>query len=339
MPNHKPHDTTEPAGSIHRRKFLAGSAVVAGGSVAVAATAARADDAETPNPVAAPPRPVVDARFPAEIGSGVFLIPDNRVFLVPNIGIIVGRDAALVVDCGLGLESAEAVLKTAQDLAPGREIILTSTHAHPEHSSGAQVFKTAGKVYYNKMQADYQARAGNPLLQVFKQGFLPPDQGDILDGLSLEDPTETYDGDSATIDLGGRIVELRNWGIAHSPDDQVITVPDAGIVFAGDLIEERSFPIIPYYPTDFGKSDIGLPRWNEALASIKAAAPKVIVPGHGALGGTEIADAVVDYIAYVQNLVQDANGVIDGLNVTVRDNYPTWENIGFIDPVLQFFES
>jgi hypothetical protein len=48
------------------------------------------------------PPPLVDARFPCEIVEDVWVIPDRRIFLVPNIGIVVGKEAALVIDCGLG---------------------------------------------------------------------------------------------------------------------------------------------------------------------------------------------------------------------------------------------
>jgi hypothetical protein len=50
------------------------------------------------------PTPLVDAWFPSEIAEHVWIIPDRRIFLVPNIGIIVGKKAALVIDCGLGPE-------------------------------------------------------------------------------------------------------------------------------------------------------------------------------------------------------------------------------------------
>jgi hypothetical protein len=42
------------------------------------------------------PLPLPDARFPAEIADGVWIIPDRRIFLVPNVGIILGKNAALV---------------------------------------------------------------------------------------------------------------------------------------------------------------------------------------------------------------------------------------------------
>ena len=72
-----------------------------------------------------PPAPIVDPSAIKEIAAGVYVIGDRRVPLVPNIGIILGRDAALVVDTGMGPENGEKVLATAKRLAGSRRLILT----------------------------------------------------------------------------------------------------------------------------------------------------------------------------------------------------------------------
>jgi hypothetical protein len=64
------------------------------------------------------PLPQNDARFPAEIADGVWIIPDRRIMLVPNIAIILGRSAALVIDCELGLENGLRVLYLSLDFSP-----------------------------------------------------------------------------------------------------------------------------------------------------------------------------------------------------------------------------
>ncbi|MEM7711714.1 MAG: MBL fold metallo-hydrolase, partial [Pseudomonadota bacterium] len=110
----------------------------------------------------------------------------------------------LVVDCGLGIDSAEAVLDTARRLAPGREIVLTLTHAHPEHGFGAQVFAPDARIFYNAAQAEHLARAGQGLLDGFRAGVLPPEHQFLLDGIEITPPEETYDGAETRIDLGGR---------------------------------------------------------------------------------------------------------------------------------------
>ena len=308
-----------------------------GGLAAATPTAARAQEAPPRPPVAAPAMPVVDARFPAEMAPGVFVLPDKRVPLVPNVGIVVGRDSALVVDCGLGLESAEAVLGLARRLAPGRRIVLTVTHAHPEHGFGAQVFKADARITYNRAQADHFARTGATLLDGFRAVVLPPGQKHLLDGIVPTPPDETYDGNRATLDLGGRVVEFRTWGTAHSPGDQVVHLPAERIVFAGDLLEERMFPIVPFFPPMIAAEDIDVARWEVALADILRLDPRLIVPGHGNLGGTEIATDVLGYLGEVRALVRAAGGSGDGLEAGICARYPTWEQSQFIAPAVQYF--
>ena len=315
-----------------------------GGLGAVAATLASRAEAQPATapapprpPVASPALPVVDTRFPAEMAPGVFILPDKRIPLVPNVGIVVGRETVLVVDCGLGLESAEAMLKLARQLAPGRRIVLTVTHAHPEHGFGAQVFKPDGRIYYNSAQRDYFARSGATLLNGFRAVVLPPGQRHLLDGVVPTPPDETYDGARAALDLGGRQVEFHTWGTAHSPGDQIVHLPAERIVFAGDLLEERMFPIVPLFPPMITADDMDIARWEVVLADIVRLEPRLIVPGHGNLGGTEIATDVMGYFRTVRALVQTAGQPATTLENRIRDQYPTWEQSQFIAPAVQYF--
>lgn len=327
-----------------RRQLLKVS-LFGGLTAALPAFAAKATQQNEPARPGEPPRPavplrampIVDARYPAEMAPGVFVLPDKRIPLVPNVGLVVGRETVLVIDCGLGIESAENVLELARRLAPGRRIVLTVTHAHPEHGFGAQVFRTAGRIYYNRSQADYFARSGPKLLAGFREGVLPPGQKHLLDGIVLTPPTGTYDSDRTLLDLGGRQVELRTWGTAHSPGDQVVHLPREGIVFAGDLLEERMFPIIPLFPPMIEASDMDIARWEVVLTDILRMNPRLIVPGHGNLGGAEIATDVLGYFKNVRAFAQRASGRSEELIARIRAQYPTWENSEFIAPAIQYF--
>lgn len=199
------------------RKFYTGrrnmlKAAVLAGLAGAVPLAASAQEQRAFFPMPSRPMPVIDARYPAEIASGVFLVSDKRIPLVPNIGIIVGRESVLVIDCGLGISSAESVLKLTRQLAPGREIVLTVTHAHPEHGFGAQVFRNDARIYYNSAQRDYFNRSGQNLLDGFRADVLPEGQKHLLDGIVLTPPHETYDTAETTLDLGGREVQLKTWG-------------------------------------------------------------------------------------------------------------------------------
>ena len=283
-----------------------------------------------------PALPIVDVRFPAEIAPGVFILPDKRIPLVPNVGIVVGRDSVLVVDCGLGPENGESVIKLARQLAPGRSVVLTVTHAHPEHGFGAQAFKPDGRIYYNAAQRDYFARSGVTLLDGFR-ALLSKERKALLDGVVLTPPDQTYDGDRATLDLGGRQIEFRTWGTAQSPGDQIVHLPDEQIVFIGDLIEERMFPIVPFFPPMIIRSDIDVARWESILKAVLILQPRLIVPGRGNLGGPEIATDLLEYFRQARALFGTSGVSNIDIDQQLKAKYPTWENSDYISPARQYF--
>ena len=128
----------------------------------------------SPGPTAQPalpdvsgaPAPIVRGE-PVKVAEGVFVIPDHRVPIVPNVGIVVGDRAALVIDTGLGPRNGTYVLDQARRLAAGRPLYLTITHFHPEHGFGAQAFKGAATILYNRAQRDELRRKGAAYLDLF----------------------------------------------------------------------------------------------------------------------------------------------------------------------------
>ena len=339
------HGAENPSGSkLDRRAFLQlGVAGTVGSLPLWNATPAHAADAPAPPTVSQPPLPIVDARFPCRIADGIWIIPDKRTPLVPNIGIVEGSKAVLVIDGGFNPESGRNVLDAARAIAGRRDLILTVTHAHPEHTFGAQVFQGQARIYYNKLQRDYLAHNGEKLLAGFRT-MLPPDHGSLLDGIKVTLADDVYEGDHASIDLGGRQVEFWTLGTAHSPGDQVITIPDQKVTFAGDLIEERMFPIVPFFPPLIAAADINVRTWQTALTKIAAQAPRIVVPGHGNLGGTEIADQVRAYLEDTRKLVAASGGgkavgaeTVHQLEAQVRAQHPTWERTDFIAPAIRYF--
>lgn len=105
------------------------------------------------------PAPIV-AGEPVEVSAGVYVILDRRVPLVPNVGVVVGQRAALVVDTGIGPRNGAHVLERARELAKDRPLFVTTTHFHPEHGFGAQAFKGAATIVYNAAQRDELHRKG-----------------------------------------------------------------------------------------------------------------------------------------------------------------------------------
>lgn len=286
------------------------------------------------------PPPTVDPSALAEIADRVFVIGDRRIPLVPNIGIVLGDDAALVVDTGMGPANGARVLETARRLAGGRRLILTLTHFHPEHGFGAQAFKGGARIVYNVAQRDELVAKGEAYLGMFRT--FGPGVAAALDGTELVAPDEIYEGSRHVLDLGGRDVELTTYGLAHTRGDQVVSVPDVKVLFVGDLAEERIFPIFPWFPPD--DADLDAPNWTRVLASLEATKPAVVVPGHGAVGGAEILAAVRTYIEDLGRRVAErrkagegADAIVASLGPTIRSEHPDWEAPEWIDFAIRYF--
>jgi glyoxylase-like metal-dependent hydrolase (beta-lactamase superfamily II) len=285
-----------------------------------------------------PPPPVVADVAPTEVAPGVHVIPDGRVPLVPNIGIVVGGGSALVVDTGMGPRNGQRVLEKARALTD-RPLVLTITHFHPEHGFGAQAFSDA-KIVYNRAQQEELNEKGGPYVEMFR-GF-----GDAvaeqLEGVELVAPAEVYD-EHMSLDLGGTVVDLNEYGLAHTRGDQVVFLPEQRVLFAGDLVENRFFPIFPWFPPD--DADVSGARWIEVLGRLQALEPEIVVPGHGEVGGVELIGQVRSYLEDVSARVAAADAsrsveeVKAELEPAVRAAYPDWDAPEWIGFAIECFHA
>ena len=271
--------------------------------------------------------PVVPDTRPEQIGAGVYVIPDQRIDLVPNIGFVVGEDAVLVVDTGMGVDNAQRVLDRARELAAGKPLFLTLTHFHPEHGFGAQVFRDEATIVYNESQREELEAKFDEFVEMFS-GF-SPEIADILSDVQRVEPHETYER-RHELDLGGIVVELESVGPAHTRGDQLVWLPEQQVLFAGDLVENRFFPILP--DADAHGSD-----WIDLLERLEGMSPATVVPGHGAVGDVGLVRGVREYLEWIRSLVREGRGKdLDELKAElepqVLERYSDWENpiwIGF----------
>jgi glyoxylase-like metal-dependent hydrolase (beta-lactamase superfamily II) len=281
------------------------------------------------------PAPDVDTSGLRELAPGVWVIPDRGVPLVPNIGVVEGDDAVLVVDVGMGTENGSRVLEAARSKAAGRKLLVTVTHFHPEHGFGLQSFRGEARSIYNRAQLDELHDKGPGYLEMFRT--FGPAIAAALEGVELVDPDDTYDGAAHEVDLGGRTVRLSTWGRAHTRSDQVVFVPDARVLFTGDLVENRIFAIYPFFPPD--DADVDGDLWIDVIERMQELGASVVVPGHGEVAGPELLETVRAYHTLIRDKVREA--VDDGaseeeavarIEPVVRDRYPDWdapEWIGF----------
>lgn len=282
-------------------------------------------DAAEPAWNPASPSPIVSGS-PVEVADGVFVVPDRRVPLVPNIGVIVGDRAALVVDSGLGPHSGANAYRIARELAGDRQLYLTLTHFHPEHGFGAQAFRDATILYNRAQHEEFRKKAQGYLDQFRGYGPVVSEQ---LDGVEFVDPQIVYDN-GADLDLGGKLVQLRSWGAAHSRGDQVAFLPIERVLFTGDLVENRFYPIFPFFPPY--DVDVDGRNWITVIEELQRLDPKVIVPGHGEVGDSGLLATTYEYLVLLSSETKrlagegrSAEEIIATLGPQLHTRYPDWD--------------
>ncbi|MFC6079788.1 MBL fold metallo-hydrolase [Sphaerisporangium aureirubrum] len=290
----------------------------------------------TDEPVTSEPLsdPAVRVSGAEEIAPDLLVIPNHRVALVPNIGVIGGTDAVLVVETGIGTANAEQVLAFASEVAKGRRLYLTTTHFHPEHAFGAQVFAGRATYLVNRAQADDLSTKGAGYLEMFRAfgGHV----AHRLDGVQVPTPDVVYDDDACDLDLGGRTVRLRPTGRGHTKGDQVVEVPDAGVLFTGDLAETGQFAIFPWFPPY--DTDVSGVRWLTVMDRLAATGPRVVVPGHGDPGGPQVLTDVRDYLRELRDETwrrrDSAMGeaeIVAEVRALLIDRHPEWAGQEWIE--------
>jgi quinoprotein relay system zinc metallohydrolase 2 len=247
-----------------RRKLVGGFACVGVGAAMLPCCLGRAALAAAGNPDIALKR----------IADGVFafqgvdeLMTEANEGAISNLGVVVGNDAAAVIDSGGSLVEAHAFIAAIEKITARPVRYLVNTHMHPDHIFGNAAFREAGAtiVGHRNLPRALEAR-GAFYLQSFREQV-----GDaLMKGVEIVPPTMLVD-DRLELDLGGRVLELRAWKPAHTDNDLTVLDRATRTLFAGDLVFMASLPTLD-------GSLLGWLRQMDELAAIDAAR---VVPGHG----------------------------------------------------------
>ena len=181
------------------------------GLVAVALVLAGQVHADAGQPASGPPAapaPLVRENATIKVSAHTFVIPDMSVGGVPNVGIIVGNRATLVIDTGLGEKNGETVLREAGKVSKNSELYLATTHFHPEHDLGASAFPAGAKMIRSRDQQKDIDEFGLELAKTFSARS--PAMAELLKGAQFRKADLFFDREHE-LDLGGvRIARHRS---------------------------------------------------------------------------------------------------------------------------------
>jgi glyoxylase-like metal-dependent hydrolase (beta-lactamase superfamily II) len=251
----------------------------------------------------------------------------------PNVGIVVGNRATLVIDTGMGPKNGEVVSAIARSLSPaGQKLYLTTTHYHAEHASGDVGFPARTTVIRPRVQQAELEAEGQKLIDFFS-GRSEEDKA-LLQGTSIKSADILF-YDDYRLDLGGVSVRLAWFGAAHTKGDELILVEPDSVLFSGDVVQNKTGPY--FYCADC------TPRsWLAVLDRVATWHPKLVVPDHSDIGDGALIEQERALMADIQSQAlalkaqgksADAAGQL--LAAEFQAKYQGWSGMGRIVQAVQ----
>lgn len=237
-----------------------------------------------------------------------------------NTGFVVGKDAVAVIDTFQTPAAAEALLAAIRKTTPLPVHYVIDTHYHLDHVAGNTLFAQVGATVMAQQNVRTWERSEN--LKFFGDK-ITPEQKQMVESLGL--PTLVY-RDGVQLDLGGRTLLVRVMP-GHTGGDSVVIVPDASVVFTGDLFWDHTLPNLIDADTaqQIATDDVFLKDYPKAT----------FVPGHGEAGHADDVRAFRGYLAALHQAVMDARqagksgqALTDAVLPGLKQKYGDW---GYFD--------
>jgi len=248
-----------------------------------------------------------------QVGPGAYAAIDGPEHKAgSNAGFVIGDDGVLVVDAFFTPDAARALVAEIRRLTPKPIRYVVNTHYHADHTGGDQLLRDAGAVIIAHKNVRGWVRTNN--INLFGDRITPEIKVRI-EALPLPDIVTDKD---LTVWLGSRKVVVRTV-LGHTGGDLTIFVPDAKVLFTGDMLWRKVPPNL---------IDGSVKEWTATDAEFAAmpdAAHTTYVPGHG-----DVAD-VKDVMEFRAYLLDARRLVSEGRKARLKDD----ALVAFVAPKLR----
>lgn len=237
----------------------------------------------------------------------------------------INRGEGLVCDTFFDLPHARDLLDFCQRHSGHAPGYVVNTHGHWDHFWGNQVFAGAKILGHRDMLADcsgdekkvpvfrflhnskgVQSLMSGVLSLAFRKHLPAGVKAKFVVRLSDHDfdltdvkprLPDTLIGERTVLDLDGLEVHLIPLGAIHSSSDMVVWIPEAKVLFAGDIFADCSLPM------SLEKGKLWLSALDYILDELR---PEVIVPGHGEVYDRARAENQREYFRSLMSQVESA---------------------------------
>jgi glyoxylase-like metal-dependent hydrolase (beta-lactamase superfamily II) len=270
------------------------------------------------------------------------MLPENQVTRVsdhvyaimgfPNIGIVVGERATLVVDTGLGPRNGAIAAREAQKLSKGPLLYLTTTHYHAEHAAGDNGFPASTILVRPIAQQKELEERGMPFVQMFSSRSAQ--MKELLADTKFRAPDITFEKE-ITLDLGGATARLFWMGQAHTKGDELVDVEPDSALISGDVVQNHVPPNLP-------DDNASMKGWVEILATLRPMKFRFVVPDHSAPGDGSLIESNYQFFSQLQaraiELKRQGKSADDAgqiLTAEFKTKFPDWPNLSAVPNIVK----
>jgi len=234
----------------------------------------------------------IDAELVArEVAPGAYVVT-HVPFHASNVLVVRMPDRTVVIcSSPFETEGTRALLGWITSTLHPRRIVAINTHFHLDGSGGNAAYQAAGvETIASTRTAALIAERGPALRAASADSFTDPALRARVERVALVAPRRTFDpAGGLTLHFGGEEIRVIDPGPAHSPDNLVVHFPARRLLFGSCMIKATGASI-GY------TGDADLAHWEAAVRSLEPLAPRVVVPGHGAVGGPELFAATISIV-------------------------------------------
>jgi len=243
-------------------------------------------------------------------------------YLDQQIGLVLGRGEALVIDTRATPSMAHELLEDIRDVTTDPVAVGINTHWHWDHAFGNSVIRPA--VIWGHERCRERLLADGAASRT-EQAADDPKRRTNFEAVVIDPPDRTLTI-AADVEVGGRRVELRYLGRGHTDGDIVVRVPDAGVLFAGDLLENGATPWFgDGYPMD----------WPATVERMREFITGPVVPGHGAVSDRSLVERQLAEFRLVAALARRVNdGLLDRAAALAAMPYPAADAVEPLERAL-----
>jgi cyclase len=233
-----------------------------------------------------------------------------------NSGFVIGDDGVAVIDSFQKVDAAKSLLAEIRKMTQLPVKYVINTHYHIDHVTGNGVYAEAGATIVAQKNVRDWIHTEN---KKFYGANITDAQKASVEGLT--GPTQVYDT-VLDLRLGSKVINVR-YELGHTGGDSVVFIPDATVVFCGDLFWRHTLPNL---------IDASTEAWIATLRVLIEKHPAAaFISGHGDVGAADDVQAFQGYLIDLRRLVSEGraagktgDALVDDLTPKLKEKYGDW---------------